>query len=63
MMARRVPLPVLQRLMGHADVKTTLRYVIISEGDKRHAIESVFGVAAPWEPHGSETEVNQGTSL
>lgn len=25
--AGRVPLPVLQRLMGHADVKTTLRYV------------------------------------
>jgi integrase/recombinase XerC len=26
-MARRVPLPVLQKLMGHSDVQTTLRYI------------------------------------
>lgn len=32
--------------MGHADVKTTLRYIDISEADKREAIASVFGVAA-----------------
>ena len=52
-MARRVPLPVLQKLMGHADVQTTLRYVDVSEDDKREAIAAVFGssgaVAATWQ--------------
>ena len=43
-MARRVPLPVLQTLMGHADVKTTLRYIDVGEDDKRDAIALVFGV-------------------
>ena len=44
-MAKRVPLPVLQKLMGHADVQTTLRYVDVSEDDKREAIAAVFGTA------------------
>jgi integrase len=54
-MARRVPLPVLQQLMGHADVQTTLRYVDVNEDDKRAAIAVVFGssaepaVAATWQ--------------
>ena len=34
-MARKVPLPVLQKLMGHSDVQTTLRYVDVNEDDKR----------------------------
>ena len=42
-MARKVPLPVLQRLMGHADVQTTLRYIDVNEDDKREAIALVFG--------------------
>jgi integrase len=42
-MARRVPLGVLQKLMGHADVATTMRYVDVSEGDRRDAIATVFG--------------------
>lgn len=42
-MARRVPLGVLQQLMGHADVQTTMRYVDVSEDDKREAIAAVFG--------------------
>lgn len=42
-MARRVPLGVLQQLMGHADVQTTMRYVDVSEADKRDAIAAVFG--------------------
>jgi hypothetical protein len=42
-MARRVPLGVLQKLMGHADVATTMRYVDVSEDDKRDAIATVFG--------------------
>ena len=41
-MARKVPLPVLQRLMGHADVQTTLRYIDVNEDDKREAIALVF---------------------
>jgi hypothetical protein len=42
-MARRVPLGVLQKLMGHADIATTMRYVDVSEDDKREAIAAVFG--------------------
>jgi integrase len=42
-MAKRVPLGVLQQLMGHNDVQTTMRYVDVSEADKREAIASVFG--------------------
>lgn len=45
-MARRVPLPVLQKLMGHADVQTTMRYVDMNEDDKRDAIAAVFGRAS-----------------
>jgi integrase len=40
-MARRVPLGGLQKLMGHADVATTMRYVDVSEDDKRDAIGAV----------------------
>jgi hypothetical protein len=29
--------------MGHADVSTTIRYVDVSEDDKRDAITAVFG--------------------
>ena len=42
-MAKRVPLGVLQKLMGHAEVTTTMRYVDVSEDDKRDAIAAVFG--------------------
>ena len=42
-MARKVPLGVLQKLMGHADVQTTMRYVDVNEDDKREAIATVFG--------------------
>jgi integrase len=42
-MARKVPLPVLRTLMGHADIQTTLRYVDVGEADKRSAIATVFG--------------------
>ena len=42
-MARKVPLPVLQKLMGHSDVQTTLRYVDVNEDDKREAIAAGFG--------------------
>jgi integrase len=42
-MARKVPLPVLQKLMGHSDIQTTLRYVDVNEDEKREAIAAVFG--------------------
>lgn len=42
-MARRVPLGVLQRLMGHSEIATTMRYVDVNEDDKREAIAAVFG--------------------
>jgi site-specific recombinase XerD len=45
-MARRVPLNVLRELMGHSDIKTTLRYIDVSEDDKRRASASVFGSVA-----------------
>jgi len=45
-MAKRVPLPVLQKLMGHSDVKTTLRYIDVGEGDKRDAIALGPGMSA-----------------
>ncbi len=43
-MAKRIPLPVLQRLLGHADVKTTLRYVDVDEDvEGRLRSTPVFG--------------------
>ena len=38
-----VPLPVIQRLMGHADIKTTMRYVTVNADQMDAAIASVFG--------------------
>lgn len=53
-MSRKVPLPVLRDLMGHADIATTMRYIDVGEADKRDAIAAVFGppspgVAATWQ--------------
>ena len=55
-MAKRVPLPVLQTLMGHADIKTTLRYIDVDEQDKRDAIALVFGRASPVQATESASE-------
>jgi integrase/recombinase XerD len=41
--ARGVPLPVIQRLMGHADVRTTMRYITVGESQLRDAVSSAFG--------------------
>jgi integrase len=54
-MARKVPLPVLRDLMGHASISTTMRYIDVGEDDKRNAIAAVFGssgVAATWQQNG-----------
>jgi len=42
-MAKRVPLPVLQELMGHESVTTTMEYVDVDPEQKRDAIALVFG--------------------
>ena len=42
-MAKKAPLGTLRMLMGHAEVTTTMRYVDVSEDDKRDAIATVFG--------------------
>ena len=44
-MAKRVPLPVLQRLMGHEKIETTMRYVQVNGAQMDDAIELVFGVS------------------
>ncbi|HEY4240482.1 MAG TPA: tyrosine-type recombinase/integrase [Kofleriaceae bacterium] len=41
--AKRVVLPIVQALMGHEDISTTMRYVDVNERDKRSAIVSAFG--------------------
>jgi integrase len=47
-MAKQVPLKTLSELMGHADIETTLRYIDVSEDDKRAAIAKVFGSGSRW---------------
>jgi len=59
---RRVPLGVLQKLMGHADITTTMQYVDVD--DKRDAIAAVFeafGQPAGNEPAG--TRVTKALSV
>ena len=56
-MAKQVPLKTLSELMGHADIETTLRYIDVSEADKRDAIAKVFGLGSRWaanSPRGEE---------
>ncbi len=45
-LARRVALPVVRELMGHADIATTMQYVDVVAEQKTAAIASVFAVAA-----------------
>lgn len=43
---RGMPLSVLAKLMGHADIKTTMRYVQVDEEQMERWMSEVFGVAA-----------------
>ncbi|HWO21278.1 MAG TPA: site-specific integrase [Kofleriaceae bacterium] len=45
--ARGVPLPTIKELMGHVDVKTTMRYVTVTDAQKDAAIERAFGAVSP----------------
>lgn len=40
--ASGVPLPVIKELMGHSDIKTTMRYVTVVDAQKRDAIDRAF---------------------
>ena len=40
-----VPVPVVQKLAGHADLKTTMGYVHLAPDSLRGAVQRVFGVA------------------
>ena len=44
--AQSVPIPTIGRLMGHADVATTMRYVTVTGGQMDEAIALVFGAPA-----------------
>jgi integrase len=50
--ARGVPLPTIKELMGHVDIKTTMRYVTVSDAQKDAAIERAFG--ASWATSGQQ---------
>lgn len=41
--ARGVPVPTIKELMGHADIKTTMRYVTVTEIQRDEAIDRAFG--------------------
>lgn len=41
--ARGVPIPVIKELMGHADIKTTMRYVTVTGAQLDSAIDLAFG--------------------
>lgn len=43
--ARRAPVTTLKELMGHTELSTTMKYVHVTEDDKRDAIAAVFGSA------------------
>ena len=43
---RSVPLPVVARLLGHAQVQMTLRYAHVSDRDVEAAVERIGGAMA-----------------
>ena len=51
--ARGVPVPTIKELMGHSDIKTTMRYVTVTESQRDEAIELAFGVSG--QPVGNRT--------
>jgi multimeric flavodoxin WrbA len=56
---RGVPLATLRDLMGHEKIETTLRYVQVSNREKRAAIELAFGRATV-EPPTTKTDSQPG---
>lgn len=53
--ARGVPLPVLQELMGHEDIGTTMRYVSVNLEQKDDAIARAFGAGPERATGGQQT--------
>ena len=45
MIMKGVPVPVVQKLAGHADIKTTMGYAHLAPESLRSAVQLVFGVA------------------
>ena len=45
MIMKGVPVPVVQKLAGHADIKTTMGYAHLALESLRSAVQLVFGVA------------------
>lgn len=41
---RRMPITTLQQVMGHEDIETTTRYVLVTKEHKHDAMRLVFGV-------------------
>lgn len=58
--ARGVPVPTIKELMGHADIKTTMRYVTVNEAQKDAAIDQAFGTG--WPASGQPVANNSASS-
>ena len=43
LVAKNIPLPTVQKLMGHADIRTTMRYVTTTGDQLDSAIAATFG--------------------
>jgi integrase len=57
--ARGVPLPTIKELMGHVDIKTTMRYVTVTDAQKDAAIDRAFG--AGWPTAGQQVANNSAS--
>jgi integrase len=60
----RATLAEIKEILGHADIKTTLRYAHLSPGHLRGAVARLEGLTSPHETaHGPHIEVKSGSSV